>query len=179
MQRSPSRYDAVLFDRDGTLVVDVPYNGDPDKVEPVDGAREALERLRRAGLRVGLVTNQSGIAKRRFGVDDMHAVHARLEALLGPFDVIAWCPHDDSDRCECRKPKPGLVRRAADTLGVDTRRCAVVGDTRADVDAALAAGAQPILVPNDVTLPSEIATAPVVTSDVRQAVALILGATNG
>jgi HAD superfamily hydrolase (TIGR01662 family) len=71
----PSLFDAVLFDRDGTLVVDVPYNGDATLVEPVPGAREALDRLRSAGLRIGVVTNQSGIARGLFSGDQMDAVH--------------------------------------------------------------------------------------------------------
>lgn len=166
----------MLFDRDGTLVVDVPYNGDPDKVHPVAGAREALDRLREAGLLLGVVTNQSGLAKGRFDDDDLHAVHARVAALLGPFDVITWCPHDDGDGCDCRKPRPGLVTRAANALGVEPARCVVIGDTGADVDAALAAGASPILVPNERTLRSEIASAPLVSRDVHTAVDLILGA---
>ena len=79
-------FDAVLFDRDGTLVVDVPYNGDPALVEPMPGARAALERLRAAGLRIGVVTNQSGLARGRFTADQLDAVNRRVEELLGPFD---------------------------------------------------------------------------------------------
>src|SRR4051794_23975281 len=110
-------FDAVLFDRDGTLVHDVPYNGDPDLVEPMPGAREALDRLRAAGLRLGVVTNQSGIARGMFTAEDMGRVHARIEELLGPFDTWQVCPHDDADGCSCRKPAPGMVLAAADALG--------------------------------------------------------------
>jgi histidinol-phosphate phosphatase family protein len=168
--------DAVLFDRDGTLVVDVPYNGDPRRVEPVAGAHDALERLRAAGIAIGIVTNQSGLAKGRFTADALAAVHTRVEELLGRFDVVVWCPHDARDGCECRKPRPGLIERAARALSIDVARCAVVGDTGADVGAALAAGAHPILVPNARTLRSEVAAAPLVTRDVARAVDLILGA---
>jgi histidinol-phosphate phosphatase family protein len=166
----------VLFDRDGTLVVDVPYNGDPRRVEPVPGAQRALERLRAAGVAVGIVTNQSGLAKGRFTASALAAVHQRVEDLLGRFDVVLWCPHDERDGCQCRKPRPGLIERAANVLSVDVERCVVVGDTGADVGAALAAGAHPILVPNERTLRSEVAAAPVVTRDVASAVDLILGA---
>src|SRR5215210_860048 len=85
--------DAVLFDRDGTLVHDFPYNGDPDWVRPVDGAREALDRLRARGVRVGVVSNQSGVARGLITGDQVRACMDRLEELLGPFDVIRWCPH--------------------------------------------------------------------------------------
>ena len=168
--------DAVLFDRDGTLVIDVPYNGDPRRVEPVAGARDALDRLREAGVPIGIITNQSGLAKQMFTEDGLRDVHERIEQVLGAFEVIVWCPHDDYDGCDCRKPRPGLVTRAATSLGVKPSRCAVVGDTGADVGAALAAGALPILVPNHRTLRSEIATAPIVSKDVGAAVEFILGA---
>src|SRR4051794_24515334 len=86
-------FDAVLFDRDGTLVDDVPYNGDPVLVRPVPGAREALDRLRSAGLKLGVVTNQSAVARGICGPDDVAAVNARVEELLGPFDTWQVCPH--------------------------------------------------------------------------------------
>ena len=76
-------FDADLFDRDGTLIEDVPYNADPEKVRPVPGAREALDRLRAAGLRVGVVSNQSGLARCLFGPEDLARVNARVTELLG------------------------------------------------------------------------------------------------
>ncbi|WDZ82214.1 HAD-IIIA family hydrolase [Micromonospora cathayae] len=170
----PRLFDAVLFDRDGTLVEDVPYNGDPDKVRPVAGAREALDRLRAAGLRLGVVTNQSGLARGLFTADDMRRVHARIEELLGPFDTWQVCPHDDGHGCDCRKPDPGLVRRAARDLGTTPSRCVVVGDIGRDVTAALAAGATGVLVPTPVTRTEEVAAAPTVARDLPAAVAEIL-----
>ena len=109
---------AVLFDRDGTLIVDVPYNGDPRRVEPMPGARAALDRLRAAGLRLGVVTNQSGLARGSFSDAQLTAVNRRVEELLGPFDTWQICPHDDSAGCRCRKPAPGLVTAAAAALGL-------------------------------------------------------------
>ena len=167
-------FDAVLFDRDGTLVVDVPYNGDPARVELVPGAREALDRLRAAGVRIGVVTNQSGIAKGLFTEAEMTAVHARVEELLGQFDTWQVCPHDDAAGCRCRKPGPGLVIDAAAALGTTPERCVVVGDIGRDMAAAGAAGAAGILVPTPVTLPSEVAAAPAVAGDLRSAVDLVL-----
>ncbi|WP_174531382.1 D-glycero-alpha-D-manno-heptose-1,7-bisphosphate 7-phosphatase, partial [Micromonospora maritima] len=156
-RRSSGLYDAVLLDRDGTLVEDVPYNGDPEKVRPVPGAREALDRLRAAGLRLAVVTNQSGLARGYFTAEDMRRVHARVEELLGPFDHWAICPHDDGDGCVCRKPAPGLVHEAAGALGTVATRCVVVGDIGRDMTAALAAGAAGVLVPTAVTRPEEVA----------------------
>lgn len=139
---------AVFFDRDGTLVHDVPYNGDPELVVPVDGARDALDLLRRAGVRIGMVTNQSGVARGLLTLDDVARVNARAVRLLGPFDCIEVCPHAPFGRCSCRKPEPGLVARAAAHLGLPVGRCAVVGDRPSDVGAALAAGATAVLVPS-------------------------------
>jgi HAD superfamily hydrolase (TIGR01662 family) len=170
----PGPVEAVLFDRDGTLVHDVPYNGDPGLVKPVDGAREALDRVRAAGLRIGLVTNQSGVARGLITADDVRAVNEELQRQLGPFDIVAVCPHGPGDGCECRKPAPGLVRRAARALGVRPERIVVVGDIGADVKAAVAAGARAVLVPTPVTRPEEVEAAPVVAPDLAAAVELVL-----
>jgi histidinol-phosphate phosphatase family protein len=167
-------FDAVLFDRDGTLVADVPYNGDPGLVRPMPGARAALDRLRAAGLRLGVVTNQSGLARGRFTAEQMAAVHRRIEDLLGPFDTWQTCPHDDTAGCACRKPAPGLVHAAAAALGTVAHRCVVVGDIGRDMAAAAAAGATGILVPTPVTLPAEVAAAPSVAADLTAAADLIL-----
>ncbi|MFC6082010.1 D-glycero-alpha-D-manno-heptose-1,7-bisphosphate 7-phosphatase [Sphaerisporangium aureirubrum] len=161
---------AVLFDRDGTLIVDVPYNTDPALVRPVPGARAALDRLRRMGVPIGVVTNQAGVAMGLIGEDALQAVNTRVEELLGPFGVWAVCPHDDGDGCDCRKPMPGLVLRAATALGVAPEDCVVIGDIGRDMDAARAAGARGILVPTPVTLPAEVAAAPEVAADLTAAV---------
>ncbi len=175
----PGLFDAVLFDRDGTLVHDVPYNGDPDLVRPVSGARAALDRLRAAGFRLGVVTNQSGLARGRFTEADLDRVHARIDALLGPFDTWQVCPHAQpapgvERGCRCRKPAPGLIWDAARALRTVPARCVVVGDIGADMIAAGAAGAAGILVPTPVTRVQEVAAAPAVAGDLAAAVDLIL-----
>ncbi|MER7370696.1 D-glycero-alpha-D-manno-heptose-1,7-bisphosphate 7-phosphatase [Nonomuraea wenchangensis] len=170
---------AVLFDRDGTLIRDVPYNGDPRKVEPMPGAVEALGRLRRADLPVAVVTNQSGVAKGLLTPDEMDQVNARVEELLGPFDAWAICVHDEGDGCTCRKPAPGLVIRAAAVLDVSPRECVVVGDIGRDMEAARAAGARGILVPTAVTLPEEIDQAPEVAGDLADVVDRVLSDAEG
>jgi histidinol-phosphate phosphatase family protein len=156
----------------------VPYNGDPDRVRPVDGAREALDRLRSAGLRLGVVTNQAGVARGMLTEDDVARVNDRIDQLLGPFDTWQCCPHDDpapgGTGCDCRKPAPGLVWRAAAALGTQPGRCVVVGDIGRDMTAAGAAGAAGILVPTPVTRAAEIAAAPAVAGDLRDAAAQIL-----
>jgi D-glycero-D-manno-heptose 1,7-bisphosphate phosphatase len=172
---STRRPAAVLFDRDGTLVEDVPYNSDPRRVRPMPGARDALERLRGMGVPLGVVTNQSGVARGLISVDALTDVNGRVEELLGPFDVWAVCPHDEGEGCGCRKPAPGLVLRAAAVLGVDVRDCVVIGDIGRDMEAARAAGARGILVPTPATLPEELAAAPEIAADLAAAVERVLG----
>jgi len=174
-QPGPRALDAVLLDRDGTLVVDVPYNGDPARVQPMPGAREALDRLRAAGVRLAVVSNQSGIARGVLTRAEVDAVNSRIEALLGPIGPWLVCPHGPADGCACRKPAPGLVLRAAQLLGVAPERCAVLGDIGADVEAARAAGARGVLVPTPRTRGEEVRAAPEVARDLTGAVELLLG----
>ncbi|NIH84197.1 HAD-IIIA family hydrolase [Amycolatopsis granulosa] len=169
---------AILFDRDDTLVHDEPYNNDPELVRPVPGAEEVLRRLRAAGVPVGVVSNQSGVARGLITPDELTAVNARVEELLGPFGTWQVCVHAEDDGCCCRKPKPGLVTRAALALGVRPQDCVVIGDIGADVEAARAAGARAVLVPTPRTRPAEIAAArrdAQVAGDLAEAVALAMG----
>jgi histidinol-phosphate phosphatase family protein len=148
----------VLFvDKDGTLIEDLPYNVDPARVRFAPGAREAVRRLGAAGWEVAVVTNQSGVARGYFDLPDLERLErhlaveiAALGSRLAGFYV---CPHlpggeiaEFGTECECRKPRPGLLRRAADELGVDLATSWFVGDTWMDVAAGQAAGCRTILV---------------------------------
>ena len=137
---------AVLFDRDETIVVDVPFNGDPELVEPAPNARALLDRLRAVGLKLAVVSNQSGIGRGLITAQAVDAVNRRVEELLGPFEGFFVCPHAPEDACDCRKPKPKLILDAARALGVDPGCCVVVGDRDSDVEAARSAGAIPLKV---------------------------------
>ena len=137
---------AVLFDRDGTIVVDVPYNGDPALVEPFPNARTLLDELRERGVKIGVLTNQSGVGRGMISTEQMNAVNARVEELLGPFDGWFVCPHAPEEDCECRKPKPKLVLDAARQFGVEPGALVVVGDKESDVQAAHNAGARAIFI---------------------------------
>jgi HAD superfamily hydrolase (TIGR01662 family) len=170
----PGPVRAVLFDRDGTLVHDVPYNGDPDQVRLVEGAAEAVERLRDARLRIGVVTNQSGIGRGLLTPAQVTAVNTRIEELIGRLDTWQICPHSPDADCDCRKPRAGLVRFAAQQLGIPPHQIVVIGDIGADVSAAEAAGARAILVPNEQTKPDEILAAAATAADLGAAVDRIL-----
>jgi histidinol-phosphate phosphatase family protein len=166
---------AVLFDRDGTLIEDVPYLADPHRVRPIPGARRTLNHLRRQGVAVGVISNQSGVARGLIHTDELARVNARVESLLGPFDTWQVCPHGPDDGCGCRKPEPGLVTAAARELGLAPHECLMIGDIGSDVDAALAAGARAVLVPTRHTRVGEIdhaylvaAVAPTLRSAVRR-----------
>lgn len=165
----------MLFDRDGTLVVDVPYNGDPQLVQPVPAAAGALARLRAAGIATAVVSNQSGVARGLLTRAQVDAVNARAVELLGDLGPVLICEHGPEDHCACRKPQPGLVLQAAAALGVRPEECALIGDIGADVGAALAVGARPVLVPTPVTLAAEVDAAPEVCADLIDAVELLLG----
>jgi D-glycero-D-manno-heptose 1,7-bisphosphate phosphatase len=169
----PTRPRAVLFDRDGTLVRDVPYNGDPGLVEPMPAAAETVAALRAAGIAIGVVSNQSGVGRGLLTSAQVRAVNRRVDQLVGPFDVWEVCPHAPEDGCDCRKPAPGLVLRAAGRLGVDPTDCVVIGDIGADAQAAHAAGAGAVLVPTPVTRPEEL-PGRLVAVDLTAALCLVL-----
>ena len=143
-------------------------------MRPVDGAKEALDRLRARGVRVGVVSNQSGVARGIITAEQVEACNARLAELLGPFDTVQVCPHGPDDGCTCRKPAPGMVKAACAELDVDPARCVVVGDIGADVEAAEAAGAVGILVATPVTRKSEVAAAPRCAATLADAVDEVL-----
>jgi histidinol-phosphate phosphatase family protein len=177
--RLPGPPKAVLLDRDGTLVVDVPYNGDPERVVVMPGAREAVGRLRAAGVPTAVVSNQSGVARGYVRIEQVEAVNRRVEELVGPLGPWMVCPHGPWEGCRCRKPAPGLIVAAAGALGVEPADCVVIGDIGADVEAARAAGARAVLVPTAGTRDEEVAAAPEVAPDLLAAVELLLRPSDG
>jgi D-glycero-D-manno-heptose 1,7-bisphosphate phosphatase len=142
----------VFFDRDGTLIENVPYNGDPEAVRPFAGARGGLDKLRARNIPLGVISNQSGISRGYFTREQAESVNRRVQELLGPFDVWLYCPHQPNDECECRKPKPKLILDAARELGVDPSCCVMVGDLPSDLEAARNAGALPIAIDENCSL---------------------------
>ncbi|EYT56336.1 haloacid dehalogenase [Leucobacter sp. UCD-THU] len=174
MSSSDAPIAAVFFDRDGTLVEDVPYNAEPERVRSLPTVADTLDELRELGIRVGVISNQSGIGRGLLTSDQVREVDRRVNALLGPFDVWRICPHAPDDGCACRKPQPGMILSAAEQLGIDPSRIVMIGDIGADIEAARAAGARAVLVPTPQTLPEEVAAAPLVARTVREAVALLV-----
>jgi histidinol-phosphate phosphatase family protein len=140
----------VLLDRDGTLNVEVHHLSHPDQVEFLPGAAEGLRRLRSAGCRLIVVTNQSAIGRGYFDEARLREINARLQALLREqgvtVDAIYHCPHRPDDGCRCRKPGTELVERAAGEFGFDPSRAYVIGDKPCDIELGRAVGARTMLV---------------------------------
>lgn len=148
---------AVFLDRDGTLTVETDWIVRPEFVTLLPGAARALARLEGAGFTSVLVTNQSAVARGMIDEPMLAHIHARLRELLaaegGRLDAIYYCPHHPRDgvgrwkaECECRKPKPGLLTRAAHELGLDLAQSWMIGDAERDILAAEALGVRAILV---------------------------------
>lgn len=150
---------AVLFDRDDTLIVARHATRDRTLVAPMPGVVEALSTLRRAGVRTGVITSRPEVGGELSSTDELAAVNARVDDLLGPFDTWQACTHDSGTPCACRKPNPGLIFAAARDLGVSPRDCVVIGDIGTDVEAAARAGAAAVLVPTSRTRPVEVTDA--------------------
>ena len=148
---------AVFLDRDGTIMDDSGYVHRAEDVVVYPWSADALRLLKRAGFAIVVITNQSGVARGLYPESAVHEVHAHLtrELARGGAVVDAWyhCPHhkdavDAAYRldCDCRKPRPGMLTRAADALGLDLARSVVVGDRWSDVACGRAVGAAAVLV---------------------------------
>jgi D,D-heptose 1,7-bisphosphate phosphatase len=179
---------AVFLDKDGTLVEDRPFNVDPARVRFSPGALEGLRRLRSAGFKLAVITNQSGVANGRCTEQDLrrlsHWFHQRLERCGAPLAGFYYCPHfptgvipEYSRACRCRKPEPGLILRAARDQGIDLARSWFVGDILNDVEAGRRAGCRTLLVDQGKETEWVLARKRLphhIVSDFREAVKIIL-----
>jgi histidinol-phosphate phosphatase family protein len=144
-----SRAAAIFLDKDGTLVEDVPYNADPARVRLGPGARDAVRSFGARGFRLIVVSNQGGVGLGRLRETDLLVLNARLQRLLGgALAGFYYCTHHPRAGCECRKPRPGLLLRAAAEQGVDLARSWMVGDILDDVEAGRRAGCRTCLIDN-------------------------------
>ncbi|HEX8198277.1 MAG TPA: HAD family hydrolase [Pyrinomonadaceae bacterium] len=148
---------AVFFDKDGTLVKDVPYNVNPDLIILNEGAAETVQELKKAGFKIFVVSNQSGIARGFFEEKDLAAVWEKLNELCEiEFDGFYFCPHfpegkiaEYSFLCDCRKPEPGMIFAAARGHRIDLKKSWLIGDSLKDAEAGRRAGCSTILLGND------------------------------
>ncbi|QBF24447.1 D-glycero-beta-D-manno-heptose 1,7-bisphosphate 7-phosphatase [Pseudomonas tructae] len=141
----------LILDRDGVINQDSDaYIKSLDEWIPIPGSIDAIAQLSKAGWTVAVATNQSGIARGYYDLATLEAMHARLRMLVaeqgGEVGLIVYCPHGPDEGCDCRKPKPGMLRTIAAHYQSDLAGVWFVGDSKGDLEAALAVDAQPILV---------------------------------
>lgn len=141
----------IVLDRDGVINEDLERPvSTPDEWVPIEGSLEAIARLNQAGWSVAVATNQSGIGRGLMSLTTLHDIHRRMHEQLnqagGKIDVVAFCPHVDSDDCGCRKPAPGMLYTISERLGIELNNVVLVGDSLRDMQAAMAAAATPIIV---------------------------------
>lgn len=141
----------IILDRDGVINHDSPaYIKSPEEWKPIPGSLEAIALLSQAGYRVLVATNQSGVGRGLFEMATLNAIHDKMHRALGlaggRIDGIFYCPHAHDAGCSCRKPKTGLLEEIAHRFGVSLEGVPFIGDSLRDLQAAVAVGAQPILV---------------------------------
>lgn len=141
----------VILDRDGVINADSSnYIKSVQEWIPIPGSIEAIAHLYKCGFTVVVATNQSGLARGLFDLDDLEAMHAKLRDLVetrgGEVAAVFYCPHGPDDRCNCRKPKPGLIDAIEAEFDVSALDAPLVGDSLRDLQAGLAKGCHPILV---------------------------------
>jgi D-sedoheptulose 7-phosphate isomerase/D-glycero-D-manno-heptose 1,7-bisphosphate phosphatase len=155
LERTPRSRPGILLDRDGTIIVDSGYVGSVDRVEFIDGAPEAIAAFNRAGVPVAVVTNQAGVARGLYGIDDVTLVHRHIAARLADrgarVDWFGYCPYHPDGTVEAfarssedRKPRPGMARAAQRALNLDLTSSWVVGDRPEDIGLAECIGASAI-----------------------------------
>jgi D-glycero-D-manno-heptose 1,7-bisphosphate phosphatase len=141
----------VILDRDGVINADsAQYIKGPEEWRPLPGSLEAIARLTRAGYRVAIATNQSGIGRGLFDMATLNAIHDKMHRAVaqagGRIDAIFYCPHAADSTCDCRKPRPGMLLEIGERFNVALRGVPVVGDALRDLHAAAAVEARPMLV---------------------------------
>jgi D-glycero-D-manno-heptose 1,7-bisphosphate phosphatase len=167
---------AVFVDRDGTIMRDVDYCGDPAEVELLDGASAALRRLKENGFKIIIVTNQSGIGRGYFNTEQYRAVEAEVARQLGQnvIDATYHCPHLPEDSCKCRKPAPEMILQAAREHDLDLARSFLIGDKGSDIECGHNAGVKAILVRTGYGKTADSCLADFVGKDLSEAATFIL-----
>lgn len=141
----------IILDRDGVINQELPdFVKSAEECVPIDGSIDAIARLHQAGFTVVIATNQSGLARGKFDLDDLEAMHEKLtqlvEAAGGEIGAIFYCPHAPEDNCKCRKPKAGLIDAIEAEFNISAEGVPFIGDTMRDLQAGVIKGCKPILV---------------------------------
>ena len=145
---------AVFIDRDGTINKDVPYCSRPEDFQLLPSVAEGIRLLNQRGLKVVVVTNQSGVARDYFTEDMLSQIHRKMQLELAQggasVDAIYYCPHHPDSHCNCRKPQPSMLLHAARELDLDVSHSYVIGDGDMDIQMGKTVGCQTILVPESI-----------------------------
>ncbi|MEA5618352.1 HAD family hydrolase [Cronbergia sp. UHCC 0137] len=140
---------ALFLDRDGVIINYIPYLSKPEQVEIPEGAGQALRQWQDAGYLLIIITNQSGVGRGYFSLDDVAQVHAQVFREYQQFEVsfhdVLICPHHPDEACKCRKPSPYLLLQAAKKYNVDLSQSYFIGDAPSDLECAIQAGCHPVL----------------------------------
>lgn len=141
----------VILDRDGVINHERPdFVKSADECVPIEGSIAAIARLHQAGFTVVIATNQSGLARGKFDLDDLEAMHEKLTQLVevagGEISAIFYCPHAPEDNCKCRKPKPGLLDAIEAEFNISAEGAPFIGDSLRDLQAGISKGCKPMLV---------------------------------
>lgn len=141
----------IILDRDGVINHErEDYVKSADECVPIEGSIDAIARLSKAGFTVVIATNQSGLAREKFDLDDLEAMHAKLTQLVlehgGEIAAIFYCPHAPEDQCKCRKPAPGMLDAIEAEFNTSVESCYFVGDTLRDLQAGAVKGCKSVLV---------------------------------
>ncbi|BCL35882.1 D-glycero-alpha-D-manno-heptose-1,7-bisphosphate 7-phosphatase [Nostoc sp. MS1] len=146
---------ALFLDRDGVLIEYLPYLNHPNQVKVPYSAKETFKKWQNSGYLLIVITNQSGVSRGYFTLDDVDMVHKEIRQEYESFGVyfhdIFICPHQPSDNCKCRKPSPHMLLEAASKYSIDLSQSFFIGDAISDVECAINAGCQAILLLTDRT----------------------------
>lgn len=146
----------IILDRDGVINHESrEFIKSPDEWHPITGSLDAIAALTNAGYTIVIATNQSGVGRKIFGIDMLHQIHAKMLAKItaagGKIHQIYFCPHSPTDKCNCRKPKPGMFEQITHDLGINLRdaNAVFIGDSLRDVELGLATGCKFYLVTSE------------------------------
>jgi len=143
---------ALFIDKDGTLIRNIPFNVNPELIELEEYADEGLYKLQENGFYIIIISNQPGIALGYFKEEDLKSVEDKIKTILSENKITLkgfyYCPHSNEGDCECRKPKPGLILKAAYDFQIDLSKSWMIGDILNDVEAGKSAGCNTILIDN-------------------------------
>lgn len=179
---------AVFLDKDGTLIPDIPYNVDPQLISLQPDCVDGLKLLQSEGYLLIVISNQSGVARGLFTEDKLEAVYERLNELFGMHEITLngfyYCPHHPGGseagynvECDCRKPEPGMLIKAANEHNIDLKRSWMIGDILNDVEAGNRAGCRTVIIDNGNEtewLPGPMRTPDITCKNINQAAAFIL-----